>query len=464
MAFLESHEKCGVFGVYGKGMEVARLTFFGLFALQHRGQESAGIVTSNGDELLSHKKMGLVSQAFREEDINYLKGFSAVGHVRYSTSRESTPEHCQPVIREDNLVALAHNGNLPSTRVLEEFLSSKNIDTSDSNDSEMMTDAIRYYLLRGASLEDAIRESYPLFTGAFSLLVMTRDKLAAVRDQCGIRPLSMAKLNGGTIFASETCATDTIGATLIRDVKPGEMVVADENGIHAEQLVEPNQKLDIFEFVYFARPESMLLGQRVNEVRRNLGVILYEENPIDGDIVVPVPDSAIPAAIGFAHRSGIPFDIGLIKNRYIHRTFIKPGQRFREREVELKLNPLLEVLGGKSVIVVDDSIVRGTTSSRIVEMIRSMGAKRVHLMISSPPITYPDFYGIDTPRQYELIASKMTLDEIKNSTGADSLNYQSYNGLIKATRLPEEYFSASCFTGVYPIDIGERAKELLLPV
>ena len=324
----------------------------------------------------------------------------------------------------------------------------------------MIHAVINYYLQKDYSLEAAIKKSYPLFTGAFSLVVMTCNKVAAVRDSCGIRPLSIGKLNGGWIFSSETCALDTIGATYFRDVKPGEMVVADRSGLTSYQIAKGKQKLDIFEFVYFARPDSILLGKRVNEVRRNLGVNLYREFPLQADVVIPVPDSAIPAALGYSQASGIPFEHGLIKNRYIHRTFIRPAQKLRESDVKMKLNPIPEVFRGKEVIVIDDSIVRGTTSKKLIEMLRSMKVKKVHLLISSPPVRYPDFYGIDTPKQSDLIASKMNLKQITKYIGADSVHYLSYKGLISATGLPEKVFSTSCFTGIYPIDIGERKQEI----
>lgn len=458
----EHKEKCGVFGVYSHGGEVARTTFFGLFSLQHRGQESAGIVTSNGYELLAHKDMGLVTQAFREEDIDYLEGHGghmAIGHVRYSTSGESLIDHCQPIMREG--FALAHNGNLPLTQKLENFSFDKNISTTDCNDSRLMTQAVEYYLKRGATIEEAVADAQPLFTGAYSLLMMTPDKLVAMRDQCGIRPLSLGKLNGGFVVASETCAFDTVGATFIRDVQPGEMIVISEKGVESHQLLTPNPKLDIFEFVYFARPDSMLLGQRVLEVRQRLGILLAEEAPADADIVLGIPDSGIPMGLGYSKASGLEFAEGLIKNRYIHRTFIQP-EGMRKKDAELKYNPIPEVLNGKRVVVVDDSIVRGTTQETLVKMLRRAGAKEVHIRIASPPDKYPGLYGIDTPNQHHLIAARMSVDEIRDFTGADSLQFLSYNSLIAATGLTENYFDTSCFTGIYPIDIGERASEFQL--
>ncbi len=452
-------EKCGIFAVYGQGMEAARLVHSGLWALQHRGQESSGIASSEGSTVRVYRGEGLVAHVYSEQHLQLLSGYAAIGHNRYATSG-GFAGHCQPIVDSGQTLALAHNGNLPEVSKLIKFLTQAKIDTQGLNDSELMHAVINYYLQKDYSLEAAIKKSYPLFTGAFSLVVMTCNKVAAVRDSCGIRPLSIGKLNGGWIFSSETCALDTIGATYFRDVKPGEMVVADRSGLTSYQIAKGKQKLDIFEFVYFARPDSILLGKRVNEVRRNLGVNLYREFPLQADVVIPVPDSAIPAALGYSQASGIPFEHGLIKNRYIHRTFIRPAQKLRESDVKMKLNPIPEVFRGKEVIVIDDSIVRGTTSKKLIEMLRSMKVKKVHLLISSPPVRYPDFYGIDTPKQSDLIASKMNLKQITKYIGADSVHYLSYKGLISATGLPEKVFSTSCFTGIYPIDIGERKQEI----
>lgn len=456
-------EKCGVFGVFDVGTEAARIVHPALWALQHRGQESSGIAASDGKTIRVHKGQGLVAHVYDESHLNSLPGFIAIGHNRYSTSHGSTPEHAQPVITRDRIVALAHNGNLPSTYELEKFLKRRGIPTDDHNDSELMHAAIKYYLVKGVTLQKAIKQLFPLFTGVFSLLVMNKDELAAVRDECGIRPLSLGRFNGGYVVSSETCAFDTIGAEFIRDVKPGELIVINKKGVKSYQITKGHQKLDIFEFVYFARPDSVLLGKSVNEVRRNLGIQLAKECLIKADVVIPVPDSAIPAALGYAQESGIPFDHGLIKNRYIHRTFIRPTQKLREKDTQLKLNPLPHVLKGKKVVVVDDSIVRGTTSKQLVEMLRRAGARKVHLMISSPPVRFPDFYGINTPNQKELIAARLTIEEIIEFTGADSVNYLSYEGLIKSTGLPERVFCTSCFTGRYPVDIHERAQEIVYP-
>lgn len=456
------HDKCGVFGIYGKGLDAARLTYFGLFALQHRGQESSGISASNLEHITTHKGMGLVAQVYKEQDFDKLKGFLAIGHNRYSTSGGTHDTHIQPVGSIHDIVTISHNGNLPETKLLEKFLSSKGISTRGLNDSELMHQVIRYYLVKGSGIEDAVRKSYPLFVGSFCLLVMTKNKIVAVRDSCGIRPFSLGKLNGGYVFSSETCAIDTVNGKYIRDINPGEMVVVGQKGITSYQLVKPTPRLDIFEFIYFSRPDSMLLGKRVYDVRKNLGIELAKEYKIKADVVIPVPDSAIPATIGYSIKSGIPFEFGLVKNRYIGRTFILPDQRLRDRGVQMKLNPIVEIIKGKRVIVIDDSIVRGTTSKKIVTMIRNAGAKEVHVLSSCPPIKFPDFYGIDTPTQKELIAANKSIPQIKSHINADSLHFLSYEGMVSATGLSENVFCTSLFTGNYPISIGNHAKKLKL--
>lgn len=481
-------EKCAVFGVYGRDLDVARLSFFGLYALQHRGQESAGIATANGETLCVHKGMGLVSQVFNEELVEGLKGHIAVAHNRYSTTGGSHVKHAQPMLAagaaslkkvahddprpslndsvslcstpQDGAIALAHNGNLPSIQKLAEFLDERGVEHSEFSDSRMIVEAIAAQMREGDSLEAAVRHVYPLMTGAFSILIMSNNSLIAIRDACGIRPLSIAKLNGGYVLASETCAFPTIGAEFLRDVNPGEMVVIDDKGLRSEQLAEANLKMDIFEFVYFARHDSHLLGKSVYQVRQNFGVELARENAIDADVIIPVPETAIPAAIGYSRESGIPFELGLAKNRYIHRTFIQPEQHIREQGVRAKLTPINEAIEGKRVIVIDDSIVRGTTSQQIVKMLFDAGAQEVHFLSSSPPVKYPDFYGIDTPQQKNLMAAVKTEEEMREYLGATSLRFLSYEGLIRATGIPEDHFCTSCFTGIYPINIGERAKEV----
>lgn len=457
------NEKCGIFGVWGPDFEAARLVHPGLWALQHRGQESSGIASSDGKRVYLHKGMGLVAHVFEEKDLKKLKGNLAIGHNRYSTSGDSIGLHAQPILEKVNgkkNIALVHNGNLPTTKILEEFLAEKKISTEGLNDSEMIAKAIAVLIKEGLSLERAIKKAYPLFIGVFCLLVVDETKIIAVRDSFGIRPLCLGKLNDGFIVASETCALDIVGAKFIREVKPGEMVVIDEKGCKSVQIEKGNQKLDVFEYVYFARPDSVILGKSVDRVRQNLGKELAREIKIKADIVVPVPDSAIPAAIGFSRESGIPFEMGLIKNRYIHRTFISPERHTRGKIVQLKLNPVRQALQGKKIIVVDDSIVRGTTSKKIIKMIRDTGAKEVHLLVSSPPVKFPDFYGIDTPNQKELIAAVESIERIRQELGTDSLHFLSYQGLIRAIGLPEDQLCTALFNGNYPVDIGERAKEV----
>lgn len=457
------NEKCGIFGIYGKGMDVSRLAFYGLFALQHRGQESSGMSVADGWKITTHKQMGLVNQAYSADDIKRLKGHIAIGHNRYSTSAGTGILHAQPISTRSRDMKLAHNGNLPSVVELQKFLLSKGIDsvaTDRNSDSEMMTDAIGYYMENGRNVTDAITRAFPLFTGAFSVLVATRDTLVAFRDQYGIRPLCMGKLNGGYVFASETCAFATIGAEFIRDVEPGEMISVTDRGVKSFKLAEPKLKLDAFEFVYFCRPDSELMGQSVYDVRHRFGEILFKENPLDVDIVVPVPETAIPVAVGYSKASRIPFEFGLIKNRYIHRTFIEPDQHSRDLGVKLKLNPLPSVLKGKRVALIDDSIVRGTTSRQIVKSLFDSGAKEVHFMASSPPVRFPDFYGIDTPKQKTLIAATKTVKEIEKFLGVDSLHYLTLDGMVEGIGIPANQLNLSCFTGEYPLDILERKTEI----
>ncbi|MHB1087036.1 MAG: amidophosphoribosyltransferase [Minisyncoccota bacterium] len=481
-------EKCAVFGVFGKGLDVSRLSFFGLYALQHRGQESAGIATADGATLTVHKGMGLVSQVFSEELIQALKGHIAVGHNRYSTAGGSKVKHAQPMLAtgagevqkvsyddprpslndsvslcsapDDKAIALVHNGNLPDTTLLTGYLDTHGVEHSEFSDSRMVVEAIAASMRSGKGLEDAVKEVYPLLVGAFSILIASESKLIAIRDHCGIRPLCLAKLNGGYIIASETCALHPVGAEYMRDVLPGEMLVIDDSGIRSEQLAEARPMLDIFEFVYFARPDSMLLGKSVYEVRKECGRLLARENSIQADVVIPVPETAVPAAIGFAQESGIPFEMALTKNRYIHRTFIQPEQHIRDQGVKAKLTPIIELIKGKRLVIIDDSIVRGTTSKKIIAMLFEAGATEVHFLSSSPPVKYPDFYGIDTPKQDNLLGAVKTVPEMREYLGATSLAYLSYEGMLAATGVPESQLCTSCFTGEYPIDIGARAQEV----
>lgn len=456
----ELKEKCGIVGIYGKNLPVSRLAFFALFALQHRGQEASGITTSNGKKLYTHKGAGLVSQIYTEKAIKKLEGFIGIGHNRYSTSNGGALRHAQPVVNNDASFALGHNGNLPSVKMLEQFLSSKKILKKGRSDSELITDAINFYIKSGISLPKAVEKVFPLMTGAFSLVMMDKTTLVAVRDHYGMRPLSFGTIDGGYILASETCALATIGATFKKEVKPGEMIVINKNGVKSIQLAKPNPKQDIFEFVYFARPDSTISGKLIYEVRKNFGKALAREFKIKVDAVVPVPDTATPVALGYSEVSGIPMEMALVKNRYVHRTFIEPDQKSRRKSVALKLIPLKQVLKGKKIALIDDSIVRGHTSKRLVERLFKAGAKEVHLLISSPPVRFPDFYGIDTPMQNELIASNKTVEEIRKFLGATSLHYLSLNGLIKSIGLPKERLCTSFFTGVYPIDLKERQSEV----
>jgi len=451
-------EKCAVFGVIGTptnhakkqtGLEAARLTFYGLWALQHRGQESSGIASSDGREIHRHAAPGLVANVYHEENLEQLPGHIAIGHNRYSTSGGPDDTHNQPLVDYQQGFGFAHNGNIPDCSKLEAFLSAHDIATKSLNDSGMMAAAIGWHIKQGSSLPDAVEQAFPLFTGVFSCVAADTTQLVAFRDRCGIRPLSLGKLENGYTVASETCAFDTIGAEFVRDIKPGELISIDSSGkITTKQLATPDQKLDIFEFVYFARPDSQLLGKRVDVVRKNFGREMAKEFKIKADVVVPVPDSGIPAALGFSQATGIPFEMGLMKNRYIHRTFIRPSAQLRERDLKMKLNPVVETLKGQRVILVDDSIVRGTTMRKVVSMLFEAGAKEVHLLITSPPVRYPDFYGINTPNQDELIAAQMSVSEINSYVGATSTNFLSYDGMIRATGRPASKFSTSCFNGI----------------
>ncbi|MCX6752170.1 MAG: amidophosphoribosyltransferase [Candidatus Nomurabacteria bacterium] len=456
----ELREKCGIVGIYGKNLPVSKLAFFSLFALQHRGQEASGITTSDGKKLHSHKGVGLVSQVYEKKDMENLIGHIGIGHNRYSTSGGGALDHAQPIVNMENTFALAHNGNLPSVKSLEKFLCSKKALKKNRMDSELITDAVDYYMKEGNSLAKSVEKAFPLITGAFSLVMMNKDTLVAVRDSFGMRPLALGRIGKGYVVASETCALKTIGATFSREIKPGEMIVINEKGIKSIQLAKSTPNHDIFEYVYFARPDSVLNGKLIYEVRKNFGKMLANEFKTKVDIIVPVPDTATPVALGYSEATGIPIEMALVKNRYVHRTFIEPDQKSRRHSVALKLIPLPQILKGKKIAVLDDSIVRGNTCKRLVETFFKAGAKEVHLLISSPPIRFPDFYGMDTPNQNELIASHMTVEEIRKFLGATSLNYLSLDGLIKSIGLPKEHLSTSCFTGVYPIPLKERKDEV----
>lgn len=446
-------EACGVFGIYGRGEAVARITFFGLYALQHRGQESAGIAVSNGRYINLHKEMGLVSQVFKEEDLAPLEGHIAIGHTRYSTADSSRRVSAQPFLLESALgpIALAHNGNLVNTEELRQELFARGVGLTSYCDSEVMIQ-----MLAGAQGDTWLKRIRDLMTkalGAYSLTILTRDALFAVRDPWGFRPLCMGKLNGGWVVASESCALQTVGASNIQEIAPGKIVMINEQGaqiLDGAPAGKPN--LCIFEYIYFARPDSIIGGQLIHEVRQELGRELAREYPIEADLVISVPDSATPAAIGYAQESGIPYSEGLIKNRYIGRTFISPNDRLRKAGIALKFNPLVQVLKGKRIIVVDDSIVRGNTSGPTVELLRKAGAAEVHMLISSPPIKHPCFMGVDMATYDELIAHRLSVEEIRRKIGADSLGYLSLEGLIRASQRSMSDFCVACFNGEYPFE------------
>lgn len=452
-------EECGVFGVYAPGDEVARITYFGLFALQHRGQESAGIAVADGYTIKVHKRMGLVAQVFDEGVLAELKGRIAIGHTRYSTMGSSVPANAQPFLEHHWGIpfAISHNGNLVNAPELRADLERMGYRFEGTSDSEIIAKLIASF--DELDFERAIIAAARRLQGAFSVVILTPDRLFALRDPYGIRPLSIGKLEGSHwVIASETCAFNPIGAVPVRDVEPGELVVVDEKGLHITRWAEPRPSLCLFEFVYLARPDSYLYGQNVHMVRRRMGRILAREHPADADIVIPIPDTGTPAAIGYAEESGIPYAEGFIKNRYIHRTFIQPSQKQRELGVRIKLTPLREVLGGKRVVVVEDSIVRGTTTRAIVQMLREAGVREVHLRISSPPYRFPCFYGIDTASRNELIAAQLDVEAVGRYVGADSLGYLSLRGLLEAVGLASNRFCRACFDGKYPIAIPEHLK------
>ncbi|MEC4894771.1 MAG: amidophosphoribosyltransferase [Oscillatoria sp. PMC 1051.18] len=458
-------EACGVFGVYAPGEDVAKLTYFGLYALQHRGQESAGIATFDGETVHLHKNMGLVSQVFNETILNNLPGQIAVGHTRYSTTGSSRVANAQPAVVETQkgCLALAHNGNLVNVVELREHLSKQNCDFVTTTDSEMIALAIAQEVDSGKDWLEAAVSAFAYCQGAYSLAIATPAGLMGVRDPHGIRPLVIGTLDSNPqryVLASETCALDIIGAEYLRDVEPGELVWITEEGMASLHWVKkPERKLCIFEMIYFARPDSVMHDETLYSYRLGLGRQLAQESYVDADIVIPVPDSGVPAAIGFSAESDIPFAEGLIKNRYVGRTFIQPTQSMRESGIRMKLNPLKDVLTGKRVIMVDDSIVRGTTSRKIVQALRDAGAKEVHMRISSPPVTHPCFYGIDTDSQDHLIAATKSVSEIAEIIGVDSLAYLSWSGMLEATGEDPHSFCSACFTGDYPIEIPEQIKR-----
>jgi amidophosphoribosyltransferase len=449
------HEECGVFGIYGHP-DAANLTYLGLYALQHRGQESAGIVSTDGKQLYSEKAMGLVADIFNEERIKKLPGHAAIGHNRYSTTGGSIAVNIQPILVNFALgsIAIAHNGNLVNAGILKDELEAYGSIFQSTMDSEVIIHLIAQS--RMATLHERIVDALKPVQGSYSLVLITQDELIAVRDPNGFRPLSLAELDGAYVVASETCAFDLIEATYVRDIAPGEMVVINDKGIHSSFPFKPAEPSHcIFEFIYFARPDSMVFGQNVYSIRKEFGRQLARETGISADVVIPVPDSGVPAALGYAEEAGIPFDTGLIRNHYVGRTFIEPRQSIRHFGVKIKLNPVRDVLKGKRVVVVDDSIVRGTTSKKIVKMIRNAGAAEVHVRISSPPTSYPCYYGIDTPTRQELIAASHSVEEIRKYITADTLGYISQEGLQKV--VPHRMdFCAACFDGCYPVPFPDE--------
>ena len=458
-------DACGVFGVWAPGEEVAKLTYFGLYALQHRGQESAGIATSDGERLLVYKDMGLVSQVFDERALHSLQGHVAIGHARYSTTGASTWENAQPTLGDTagGTVALAHNGNLTNSTELRALVRERygvqaagELSRGNTTDTALIT-----ALLAGnpdRSLEATALDVLPLLRGAFSLVFMDERTLYAARDPHGVHPLVLGRLERGWVVASETPALATIGASVIREIEPGEMIAIDADGLRTHRFAEPEPHGCVFEYVYLARPDATISGRVVHEARIDMGRRLAREHPVDADLVIGVPESGVPAAIGYAEASGIPFGQGFVKNSYVGRTFIEPSQTIRQLGIRLKLNPLTHVIKGKRLVVVDDSIVRGNTQRAQIRMLRESGAAEVHVRISSPPVRWPCFYGIDFPTRAELIATGLGVEEVRASIGADSLGYISEDALISATHQPRERLCTACFTGTYPIELPPEAR------
>jgi len=456
------HESCGVFGIYAPNEDVARLTFFALFALQHRGQESAGIATTDGEGIQVFADMGLVSQVFSEESLSSLTGNIAIGHNRYSTRGSSRIINVQPIVvgEGSNTIAVAHNGNIINAEYLHKELCERGYSFHSSTDTEVIANLI----LSSTENDWVGRIKYAMnrLKGAYSLTIMTRDALFGVRDPLGVRPLCLGKVNGGWVIASESCALDHIGASVEKEIEPGEIVSINAGGVDSHSIASGRRGFCIFEYLYFARPDSVINGRLLYQARQAMGAGLAEEYPVDADLVMGVPDSATAAGVGYAIRSGIPLGEGLIKNRYVGRTFIEPDQRIRDLGVKLKFNPMPHVLSGKRVILVDDSIVRGTTTPKVIGLLRRAGAREVHMRICAPPLRYPCFFGVDMATQRELIAAHKTVPEIKDFIGADSLGYLSLEGLFKALALPKDIFCAACFTGDYPIPVQLGMDKLAL--
>ncbi len=454
------HE-CGIFGIYAPDDDVARLTFFGLYALQHRGQESAGIAVADGRRINLYKEMGLVSQVFNEDNLRPLRGHLAIGHTRYSTTGSSKLLNAQPFVVESALgpLAVGHNGNLTNAALLRRELLNRGVGLTSTSDSEVIIQMLAGG--EGHTWEEKLRVFMVRAQGAYCLTVLTHDALYAVRDPWGLHPLCLGRLgDNGWVVASETCALATIGAKFVRHVDPGEILAIGEDGPQTiARMPAPERAMCLFEYIYFARPDSQVEGTTLHAARVAAGRELAKEAPADADIVIPVPDSAVPAAIGYAQQSGVPYSEGLIKNRYIGRTFIQPDDRLRQLGVQLKFNPLSDNLKGKRVVLVDDSIVRGNTSGPIVQLLREAGASEVHMRVSSPPISHPCFLGVDMATYPELIAHRMSIPEIQDHLGVDSLAYLSLEGLVRATGNPKAGFCTGCFTGNYPVDVELLEKE-----
>ena len=461
-------DACGVFGIWAPGEDVAKLTYFGLYALQHRGQESAGIAASDGRRLLVYKDMGLVSQVFDERSLASLQGHIAVGHCRYSTTGGSTWENAQPTLGGHSgfTVALAHNGNLINSAELREHVMQRADEGFDVHAGELRrgntTDTALVTALLvddpGKTIEERALEVLPRLRGAFSFVFMDEHTLYAARDPQGIRPLVLGRVERGWVVASETAALDIVGASVIREIEPGELIAIDEDGLRSRIWAAPEPKGCVFEYVYLARPDTTIRGRVVHESRVEMGRTLAREHPVDADLVIPTPESGTPAAVGYAQQSGIPYGQGLVKNAYVGRTFIQPNQTIRQLGIRLKLNPLREVIRGQRLVVVDDSIVRGNTQRALVRMLREAGAAEVHVRISSPPVRWPCFYGIDFATRAELIATGIEVEDVCRSIGADTLGYISEDGMIAATNQSRERLCTACFTGSYPVELPEADK------
>jgi len=455
------HDECGVFGIFGHP-EAANLTYLGLYALQHRGQESAGIATADGEKIRISRAMGHVAEAFDEHALEGLPGHIAVGHTRYSTAGESRLQNAQPILIDcaHGQIAIAHNGNLVNARDLRDRLVRDGSIFQTSSDTEVVLHL--YARSREHTVEDALVESISQISGAFSFALLTKDRLIAARDPHGFRPLALGRLGDAYIVCSETCALDLIGATYLRDVEPGELVVISDGGLRSLRPFPPAPLAHcVFEHVYFARPDSYVFGKSVNEVRTEMGRILARESPIDADVICLIPDSGVCGATGFSDASGVPMQMGLIRNHYVGRTFIQPQQAIRHFSVKIKLNPVRSVLEGKRVVLIDDSIVRGTTSRKIVKMVRAAGATEIHMRIACPPTISPCFYGVDTPSRSELIAATHTTEEIREFIEADSLAYLSLEGLLKSVTPEGGSYCTSCYTGHYPVAFPRDERAYL---